>query len=168
MNERQRTARKVARGLGWFSIALGVAELMAPRAVARATGMRRSDTLMRAYGLREIGAGIGLLTARDPTPWLWARMGGDALDLATLAARGRPDVVATAAALAAVAGVTAVDAAAARVLQSDRAARRPVRDYSDRSGLPLPPQQMRGAARLDFAMPEETQGLAAAPVTHPG
>ena len=73
MNERQRTARKVARGLGWFSIALGVAELMAPRAVARATGMRRSDTLMRAYGLREIGAGIGLLTARDPTPWLWAR-----------------------------------------------------------------------------------------------
>ena len=32
-------AQGVARGLGWFSIALGVAEVAAPRALTRALGM---------------------------------------------------------------------------------------------------------------------------------
>jgi len=153
MNDRRMT-RDLARGLGWLSIGVGMAELLAPRAVARATGMRRrNERLLRTYGVREIAAGIGLLTAKDPAPWLWARVGGDALDLATLAARGRPREASTAGALAAVAAVTLVDIAAARLVQSR--GRGPVRDYSTRSGLPRAAEDMRGAARADFAMPAD-------------
>ena len=58
--------RSAAKGLGAFSIALGVTELLAPRMVARMTGVHGHDTLIRAYGLREIVNGIGLLTSNDP------------------------------------------------------------------------------------------------------
>ena len=44
--------------------------------------------------VREIGTGIGILTSRAPSPWLWGRVAGDALDIATVGAglvtRGRP------------------------------------------------------------------------------
>ena len=43
-----------ARGLGWFSIALGLAECLMPHAVARAVGMPGQERTVRAYGLREI------------------------------------------------------------------------------------------------------------------
>lgn len=34
----RRNVEKVARGLAWFGIGLGLAELLAPRTVARAAG----------------------------------------------------------------------------------------------------------------------------------
>jgi hypothetical protein len=151
---RYRPAGKVARGLGWFSIGIGVAELLMPRMISRATGLRGHETLIRWYGVREIATGIGILSARDPAPWIWARVGGDALDLATLGARlpGNPaDVAKTGAAIVAVAGVSAVDAACARSLE--QAATPMSHDYSDRSGLPRPIEQMRGLARADFETP---------------
>jgi hypothetical protein len=157
-----RTADRVARGLGWFSIGLGLAELLMPRVMARATGMKGSDRLLQAYGVREIATGLALLKSRDPTPWLWARVGGDALDIATLGREGRLRRPGTAIALAAVAGVTAIDFAAAQVLRADaRRAQRPLYDYSGRRGLPLPAQEMRGAALLDFEMPEDMRTPAA-------
>lgn len=79
------TLDDIARGLGWFSIGLGLAELVAPRTLTRALGMEEEAEIVRAYGLREIAAGVGLLTQKDPTPWLWGRVAGDVLDLATLA-----------------------------------------------------------------------------------
>lgn len=148
-------ADQMARRLGWLSIGLGIAQLLAPRGVARAAGLRGSEPLVQAYGLREIATGIGLLTARDKSPWLWARVGGDALDLATLAVRGELRSASTATAIAAVAGIAAVDAATARAMQVASRPRPLVRDYSDRRGLPLPPQEMRGAALLDFEMPAD-------------
>jgi hypothetical protein len=102
----------LARALGWFSIGLGLAEVLAPRALADLTGVRRPG-LLQAYGLREIGCGIGILSSARPAGWLWGRVAGDALDLGTLGAalaeadgehRGRAP-----AATAAVAGVTALD-----------------------------------------------------------
>ncbi len=75
----------LARGLGWFSLALGAAELLAPRKLTNVIGADEHDALTRGYGVREIGAGIGILASRDPTPWVWARVAGDLLDLATLA-----------------------------------------------------------------------------------
>lgn len=153
---RGRTARKLARGLGWFSIGLGLAELMAPRAMARATGLRGQEALLQACGLREIASGIGLLVSRQPRRWMWARVGADALDLAMLSTAGHPRLLSTATAMAAVAGVAAADLACARALQAEhRHATRPVRDYSTRSGLPRSPQQMRGAALSNFKMPED-------------
>ena len=53
----QPTPEAMAKGLGWFSIALGLAELLAPRATARATGAQHGKNLLQAYGVREIATG---------------------------------------------------------------------------------------------------------------
>src|SRR5215216_1669635 len=104
---------RVATGLGWFSIGLGLAEVLAPKGLAKLIGTEGKHTgLIRFMGLREITAGVGILTNRRPTQWVWARVAGDALDLTCLAIalmsedadRGR-----VAGATAAVLGVTALD-----------------------------------------------------------
>src|SRR5215207_374083 len=78
------TTDALARGLGVFSIALGLMEVAAPRALARFLGMEGSEALIRGYGLREIATGVGILASNDPTPWIWGRVAGDGLDIATL------------------------------------------------------------------------------------
>jgi hypothetical protein len=114
--------------------------------------------LIRAYGAREVVTGVGILTQDDPTPWLWARIGGDALDLATLAmglGRDNPHRANVGLAVAAVAGVMALDLACARALGQERErAPSPIRDYSGRRGMPRPPAAMRGVAR-DLAVPQD-------------
>ena len=100
--------------LGWFSIGLGVAEVVAPQAVARLIGVDEEEhtTLLRAYGLRELAAGIGILTRPKPTYWMWNRVIGDTIDLASLGRAMRsPDTNKTklTAATVAVLGVTALD-----------------------------------------------------------
>jgi len=60
----------VARGLGYFSIALGVAELVAPAAICRAAGVRGLETVVRGYGAREIAAGVAILGSHGPEPWI--------------------------------------------------------------------------------------------------
>ncbi|WP_157534806.1 hypothetical protein [Hydrocarboniphaga effusa] len=138
-----------AGALGWFSLALGAAELLAPALLANRLGLRGRSTLLQLYGLREIGAGLGLLSGRHRSAWLWARVAGDVLDLATLAAarpgRGR------AVGLAAVAGVTVLDVVSASAAgpQSRERNKPEPRDYSDRIGLAQPPEQMRGLARTE-------------------
>jgi hypothetical protein len=47
-------ADTLARGLGWFSIALGAAEVFAPQTLTRAIGMQGSESLVQAYGAREM------------------------------------------------------------------------------------------------------------------
>lgn len=54
-------AQRLAKGLGYFSIGLGLAGLLAPRAVASVAGMDPKNTLLiRLFGLREIGSGIAI------------------------------------------------------------------------------------------------------------
>lgn len=141
----------LAQGLGWFSIGLGVAELIAPERLAGFLGMEEHTGLIRAYGAREVATGLGILSQQDPTPWMWGRIGGDVLDLGTLAMGLTPDNPRrgnVGLAVAAVAGVMALDIICARGLGADRErSYQPVRDYSDRRGLPRPPADMRGAAR---------------------
>ncbi len=107
------SAHALAQGLGWFSIALGAAELLAPHALARWLGAGDRAALIRAYGAREVANGIGIVARDDRlAPWLWGRVAGDALDLATLAAAlhvANPRRANVGLALAAVAGVTALD-----------------------------------------------------------
>jgi len=72
---------------------------------------------MRLVGVRELTAGIGLLTKRKPASWLWARVAGDAMDLMLLSAamisnNTRKDRLA--AALSAVGTVSVADVRAAR------------------------------------------------------
>lgn len=162
--QRSRRLERLARGLGWFSIGLGLAELLLPRTLARASGLRGRETLLQVYGLREVATGLAILAARDPTPGVWSRVAGDALDLATLGSgldEDNPHRAGSAAAFAAVAGVTLLDAACARALSTTT--RTPARryDYSDRSGLPLPAAEMRGAALDDFEVPQDMRTPAA-------
>lgn len=106
---------RLARALGWFSLGLGAAEVVAPRRVARLIGMAdhsRNRALLQAFGLREIASGVGILAQPQRPAWLWARVGGDAMDLAVLGAAATADGARRnrlAMAAAAVAGVAALD-----------------------------------------------------------
>ncbi|MDQ6621465.1 MAG: SRPBCC family protein [Pseudomonadota bacterium] len=103
--------QRLARALGWFSVALGAVEVMAPHQLGRAIGMKGNASLLRAMGLREIASGVGILT-RQKRGWMWSRVAGDAMDLAVLGAAMRSDRsnrTRVAVATAAVAGVTALD-----------------------------------------------------------
>jgi hypothetical protein len=157
----QGAAHTVARGLGWFSIGLGLAESLMPQTMARAVGLEGKESLVRAFGLREIATGVGLLMARDPEPWVWGRVAGDALDLGALSAglrRDNPHRMGTTVAMLAVAQVAAVDYACARALAGHREqAENEWRyiDYRDRRGFDKPAQEMRGAALSDFRTPDD-------------
>ena len=118
MSVQQTSQGSLARGLGWFSIGLGMAQVAAPKAVSRLIGVRptgASREVMRAVGMRELVAGAGLLAGKKPAPFLWARVAGDAMDLALLgnALASDTERARTGAATAAVAGVTALDVLAA-------------------------------------------------------
>ena len=79
------SAKRLAKGLGWFSIGLGLAELLAPRAIANISGVSNKHTgLIRLYGLREISSGITIFAQKKPTEGVWSRVVGDAIDLTTL------------------------------------------------------------------------------------
>jgi hypothetical protein len=95
---------------GEASDPLGLAEVLAPRVMAQLTGVH-SPGLLRLYGLRELACGVGILAGSGTAGWLWARVAGDALDLATLA--GADDPGPALAAAAAVLGVAALDVACA-------------------------------------------------------
>ncbi len=101
---------QLAKFLGYFSLVLGVIELVASRPLIRLTGLPRSPALVRAFGAREVAAGIGVLTYPDNPAPLWARVGGDALDLATLGWALRPGNRQRGGATAATAAVLAVTA----------------------------------------------------------
>jgi uncharacterized membrane protein len=114
---------QLARGLGWFSIGLGLAELLAPRGVAKVAGMRGNTALIRLFGLREIASGIAIFAGgRRPAAALWSRVAGDALDLACLgAAYATPsnDKARLTFATANVLAVTALDVLCAQQLSAD-------------------------------------------------
>lgn len=118
MNEMQ-----VARGLGWFSIGLGAAEIVAGRGIGRALGMEDKGWLFRLFGVREAASGIAILGMENPRAGVWARVAGDALDLAALGSgfsEENPKRESLALAFTAVAGITALDYWCARRLGSGR------------------------------------------------
>lgn len=84
LNRKVERASSLANALGWFSIGLGLSELFAPRAIAQAAGVRDRPILIRTLGVREVASGVGILSQNKPTGWLWARVAGDAIDLALL------------------------------------------------------------------------------------
>src|SRR3954469_18798433 len=149
---------RLAKNLGYFSIALGVVELMAPRALCNAIGLRGMEPVIRAYGARELATGVAILTSHDPEPWIWARVAGDVADIATVATGLQQDNARTennVMALAALAAVTAVDVACARGLNAEKGNRKTaIVNYSNRSGFPLGLEAARGAAH-DFQVPAD-------------
>ena len=147
----------LAKGLGWFSIALGLTELFAPRRITRPLGMEGKEALVRVYGAREIGSGILSLSV-DKNLGLWSRVAGDGLDIATVMTALRPDnpkrdnVVIALALLLGITAIDLIDAQASTARHSRGVGRK--RSYRDRSGFPLGVQASRGAAR-DFKTPPD-------------
>lgn len=149
---------RLARGLGWFSVGLGLIELVAPGRLSRKLGLFGKAGLIRAYGARELASAVPTLSIDKPLG-LAARLGGDALDLATLATALRPGnpkrgnaVIATAMVL----GITVLDFIAyTGVKAAHRRTPASGRDYSDRSGWPHGAEASRGLARKDFEIPPD-------------
>lgn len=111
---------RIAKGLGFFSLGLGLTELLAPAWLGRFIGAGDEHRrLLQLFGVREIAAGVAILASPRPTGGLWARIAGDALDLAGLfaALRGSRQRGRLAGALGAVAGVSALDVFAAQRLK---------------------------------------------------
>lgn len=113
-------AKQAGLGLGVFSIALGAAELIATRKLARTLGVdhRTGRTTLRLFGAREVMAGAGLLAAPAHSALMWNRVAGDMMDLTALglAARhgGRKGAIAKATAF--VIGAALIDVWVARAL----------------------------------------------------
>jgi hypothetical protein len=140
----------LVRGIGLFSLGLGVAELVAPGKIARTFGLEGKESLIRAFGAREIAGGVGTLSI-NPQPALWARFAGDVMDAATVALGTRHEDedkrrnawIGVGAAV----GFAALDAFAATLMGKRGGERPPPADYSDRSGLPKGIEASRGYYR---------------------
>jgi len=116
--------RQLARALGWFSVGLGLLELVAPKRMANQLGLRGRHGVVRGLGLRELASGALILLDDGRSPkWLWLRVAGDLMDLGLLESahpytrRRRRSLLA---AKAAVMGTTAMDVMGAQRLRRDR------------------------------------------------
>jgi hypothetical protein len=108
----------LAKPLGWFSLALGAAELLAPRRIASAHGVPKGKNVVRGFGAREVAAGAAVLARPHSSAPFLARAAGDVLDIgaagfAARKARGRARTLAIGS-LATVAGFLALDLLVAR------------------------------------------------------
>ena len=113
-------------GLGWFSLGLGLAEVVTPGSVSRLIGIRNDETsrnVLRGFGMRELAAGVGILTQQRPAGWVWSRVAGDVLDMASLLSARKTNPARVAVFTAAVAGITALDIMCSRELTAAQPAR---------------------------------------------
>ena len=146
-------ADRLAKGLGWFSIGLGLMQIIAPQRLTRTLGMRGMEPVMRAYGAREIGSGLVTLSP-DKRTGLWARFAGDLMDIATLAPAlhpANPKRNNAKIAMAMVVGVTALDFLGAVALgaRHGRGSSARGQRFENRSGFPKGLDAARGSAK-DF------------------
>ena len=76
------TSHRIARGLGWFSVGLGLTELVSGKTLDRYLGTGGHQGTLRLFGLRELAAGAIILAQKEPSAGsVWSRVGGDVMDL---------------------------------------------------------------------------------------
>lgn len=140
---------RMARNLGWFSLGLGALEILMPERITRAFGMEGQERLVRAYGCREVAAGM-LTLSTEKKAGLWSRVAGDGLDIATLMANSRydnPKNSNVALGLMVVVGITLLDIATVNEVSARHARQRGSRRmYHDRTGFPKGLAASRGIA----------------------
>lgn len=168
-SERSMTpAMRASRLLGWASFAIGAAELLAPKRVARAVGLpEESALLVRACGARQMMTGVGAHSVY-PVPALWGRFAGDLIDLGLLGvAARRPEGGRNKGAwiaMGAMLGVAALDAAIAGRLAAETKEGNtadPPKDYTNRSGFPGGDEVARGPGIVQEALAGKAGGAAA-------
>lgn len=144
-----KAADRFGRALGWYSIGLGLTELLAAPRITRALGAEGRENLVRVMGVRELVHGVVCLSVNNDYGAM-TRVAGDIVDLASLAALYRDDNPKkdnVGKAIAAVVATTVADLAAATSIRSLHNRKgEPVRDYSDRSGFPRGIGYSRGKA----------------------
>ena len=103
--------KKLGFGLGVFSLALGAAELLGARRITRALDAEGHETMVKAFGARELLAGASLIAAPALGTNVWGRVAGDIMDIvaSSAAAKNSPRNALTWGALAFVLGATAID-----------------------------------------------------------
>src|SRR3954452_9315167 len=130
---------RLAQFLGLFSLMLGAGELIWGGTIAEHGGLGGFEWLVRGSGAREILNGLLILFSKDPPPWIWLRVIGDALDAATLVwgyTRDPSHVPGVIIAFVAVTPVVIADIYCAIKLSGEsKRPLSPVNDYSDRSGI---------------------------------
>jgi hypothetical protein len=118
----KREAETFTTALGFLELALAAFELARPGALSRSLGLRENRVFLKGFGARGMATGAGMFgwrRGRGKSLWIWARVAGDAKDLAVLApalSRDNPKRKAAAVAFAVVVGVTIIDALCARAL----------------------------------------------------
>ncbi|GLK78628.1 hypothetical protein [Methylopila turkensis] len=121
----RRQAETFATALGWVSLGLAAVELAAPGALARRLGLSKNHQFLKGFGARELATGAGLFgwrRGRGKRVWIWARVAGDAMDVAALApalSRDNPKRAAAFAALGVIAAVTVIDVLCAKALDDE-------------------------------------------------
>lgn len=78
--------KRLGLGLGVFSLAIAAAELFAPRRIARALDAEGHEGLVKAFGARELLAGVNLVVAPAVATNVWSRAAGDVMDIAAAGA----------------------------------------------------------------------------------
>ena len=122
--------KRLGLGLGIFSIALGLTELLAAKRITRTLDAEGHETLVKTFGARELLAGANLLAAPAVATNVWNRALGDVMDIAAAGAavRNSPRNKATWGALAFVVGALALDAWVARGLDKETGKTLPIRE----------------------------------------
>jgi len=144
----------LARFLGWFSIGLGTAQLIVPRALTRLVGAQdkgRAPHVMRLMGVREVAHGAAILSRPRPTVGVVSRIAGDALDMALLTRvlLGTKDKKRTIFAMAQVAPIAIADVFEAKHL-------------AQRRGAPQSGKRIRKAVTIDKPRQDVEQAWQAA------
>lgn len=156
---------RLARGLGWLGIGLGLYQLLAPRSVTRALGVEGAEAIVRSCGARGVVTGMGALSV-NPKQALWVRSAGDVMDLAALLMlladrdhpkRGNVQLALVAVGASAAASLYCAQAQTRR--HAYQAGRTP--DYSGRSGFPQGVERARGAAARNGGLPSRPAALPA-------
>jgi hypothetical protein len=80
-----------SRAMGIASVAVGLSELLMPEKIEQTLGLPNGEDtgIIRVLGVREVFHGVDLLTHHNPTPGILARVAGDLLDGAVLAAAAK-------------------------------------------------------------------------------
>src|SRR5436190_12863981 len=116
--------RMLAKFLGLFSFALGVAQLAVPGRVNKLIGVQdrpKARAIQRAVGVQELTAAQGIFAFSPPTPVLWSRVAGDIAHLGLLASafdNGKNDRGRLSATIASVVGIGVLDALVSARYQS--------------------------------------------------
>lgn len=141
-------ADRFGRALGWFSLGLGLTELLAAPRLTKALGAEGKENIVRAMGVRELMHGVLCLSVNNDYG-AWSRVLGDAVDLAGLASLyndDNPKKDNVGLAIAAVLGCVVADLTAAQSIRGLHKRKGQVQDYSDRTGFPRGIDYSRGKA----------------------